>query len=71
MDVMIENPWITTEQRLKQSYEEHSHLKNLAEKVAELELRENKHIKNESLRQLREWIKQNPDIENCITGRRK
>lgn len=69
MDMMIENPWITPELPSKQSYQNDSYLEGLVDKVATLELRENKHTKEESLRQLREWIRQNPDIENCITGR--
>lgn len=69
MDMMIENPWITPELPTKLSYKSDSYLKGLVEKVATLELRENKHTKEESLKQFREWIKQNPDIENCITGR--
>lgn len=66
MDVINQHPWITS---AEQFYEKDSCLGSLVDKVATLELRESKHTKDESLRQLREWIKQNQDIENCITGR--
>lgn len=68
MDVMIQAPWIAEEPLIKQPYEKHSDLLNLVENVAAKELRENKHTRDECLKQLKEWIKQNPDIENCITG---
>lgn len=68
MDMMIENPWIMPEGPSKPLDHKDSYLKGLVDKVATLELRENKHTKEESLRHLREWIQQNPDIENCITG---
>lgn len=68
MEIMIQNSWITLELPIKQINETNTCLKSFADKVAALELRENKHTKDECLRQLREWIKQNPDIKNCITG---
>nr|XP_023028786.1 clavesin-1 [Leptinotarsa decemlineata] len=35
-------------------------------KIADKELRENETARRECLAHLREWIRQNPDIENCI-----
>lgn len=69
MDVIIQSPWITPEPLAKQPCEKNPHLETLASEVAASELRENGHTREECLRQLREWIRQNPDIENCITGR--
>lgn len=68
MDVMTQNPWITPQPLIKRSYEKDLHLESLAEKVAVSELRENQQTREECLKQLKEWIKQNHDIENCITG---
>lgn len=36
--------------------------------VAKNELREDKNTKDACLKQFKEWISQNRDIENCITG---
>lgn len=66
MEVMVQNPWIQSGSKL--SYDKDPCLKLLADKVAALELREDQHTKDECLWQLREWIKQNPDIKDCITG---
>lgn len=38
-------------------------------KIAERELRENETARKQCLEQLRNWVKQNPDIENCILGK--
>ncbi|KAJ8970196.1 hypothetical protein NQ314_001343 [Rhamnusium bicolor] len=38
-------------------------------KIADRELRENEIVRKQCLAHLREWIKQNVDIENCITGK--
>lgn len=65
---MTQNPWITPEPLIKQPYQKDLHLESLAEKIAATELRENQHTREECLKQLKEWIKQNLDIENCITG---
>ncbi|XP_018569220.1 alpha-tocopherol transfer protein-like [Anoplophora glabripennis] len=35
--------------------------------IARRELREEENVRTQCLAHLREWIKQNPDIENCIT----
>ncbi|KAJ8957535.1 hypothetical protein NQ318_020574 [Aromia moschata] len=36
-------------------------------KIANRELRENENVRKQCLAHLREWIKQNADIENCLT----
>lgn len=38
-------------------------------KIAERELRENENARKQCVEQLRNWIKQNVDIENCLLGR--
>lgn len=44
-------------------------LQHFVEAVAAKELRETTNTREQCLLQLREWIKQNPDVENCLTGR--
>lgn len=37
--------------------------------IAKKELREDKSTKEQCLKQLKDWICQNRDIENCVTGK--
>ncbi|KAJ8925055.1 hypothetical protein NQ315_001226 [Exocentrus adspersus] len=47
--------------------EQDTHISQNLATVASKELRENDTVRKQCLALLREWIKQNPDIENCIT----
>lgn len=69
MSPTLENVWTNQQLLLDKSYEERSNVQNLAKKVAEIELREDKHTREQCLIQLRQWIKKNPDIQNCILGK--
>lgn len=49
-----------------------SELSKIQETIAQIakkELREDKHTRDQCLKQFRDWILQNRDIENCITGK--
>jgi len=38
------------------------------QKIAKVELREDKNIRDQDLEQMRNWIKMNPRIQNCRLG---
>lgn len=46
-----------------------THISEKLAAIASKELREEENVRRQCLDHLREWIKQNPDIENCITGK--
>lgn len=67
----------TTEVILTNAWEDHNGNTskdkdtNISENLAAIaskELREEENVRKQCLAHIREWIKQNPDIENCITG---
>lgn len=69
--VLVSNPWSSTTSLASDVKDDGlSELSDFVSKVARLELREDKHTREECLKQLREWISKNPDLENCITGSR-
>lgn len=46
-----------------------THISEKLAAIASKELREEENVRRQCLDHLREWIKQNADIENCITGK--
>lgn len=72
--VIISYPWIKKDESYVDEngneplIQPYKGLRECVAQVAKKELREDAIIKEEMLRQFRQWIKQNRDIENCITG---
>lgn len=66
----MSNPWSQNNnlQNKKLLNEKNSYIIQDLFKIAAKELREDDTVRRQCLAQLREWIKQNPDIENCLTG---
>lgn len=73
--VIISYPWIEKgEKYLDENGNEpfiqpSKGLRECVAEVARKELREEIPIREASLHQFKEWIRQNHDLENCITGK--
>ncbi|XP_049818844.1 retinaldehyde-binding protein 1 [Aethina tumida] len=67
--LIMSNPWSQNNnlQNKKLLNEKNSYIIQDLFKIAAKELREDDTVRRQCLAQLREWIKQNPDIENCLT----
>ncbi|XP_018325340.1 clavesin-2-like isoform X2 [Agrilus planipennis] len=60
-------PWKSTLNKDKTGKDEdYTDLRSNIDKIAEKDLRETKSTKEQSLIQLKEWIKKNKNIDNCL-----
>lgn len=62
--VILNFPWTKNKDSDPKTSKENKRISELARKIAKSELREDKAIQESSLKQLREWITQNYDVEN-------
>lgn len=65
-DILVSIPWKQT--LMDDNYKDNKENENIVEVIASRELRESPRIREQCLVQFREWIKQNNDMENCLTG---
>lgn len=66
--LIISNPWSTPTAMDHTVSEKFSDLMEMAALVAKKELREDEQTRQQCLAQFKEWIRTNPDIQNCLTG---
>lgn len=62
--VILNFPWTKNKEVDAKSSKANGSISDLARKIAKSELREDKDMQESSLKQLREWLAQNYDIEN-------
>lgn len=67
--LIASHPWSTPPTMDNTISEKFSDLTEMAAFVAKTELREDKKTREQCLEQFKEWIRKNPDIQNCLTGR--
>ncbi|XP_055532198.1 clavesin-2 [Wyeomyia smithii] len=65
--VILNFPWTSGSDKLKDDLFQDTGVTDAVMNVARKELREDKAIREQSLEQMREWIRQNQDIENVRT----
>lgn len=62
--VILNFPWTKNKEADAKTSKGNGGISDLARKIAKSELREDKEMQETSLRQLREWLAQNYDVEN-------
>jgi hypothetical protein len=68
--VILNFPWSKNKENDSKSSKNQDSVSDVAKKVAKSELREDKEIREESLKQMREWLAKNFDVENVRTDDR-